>query len=380
MKFGMNILTHKIEGETSTEVLNRYVDNAVEAEKLGYHSVWTTEHHFQSEPDYRPFGLTKAQYPHIDYDLAPDPMMLLAFAAAKTTTLNVGTAVSILHWDHPIRTVETAAMLDTLSGGRLMLGVGRGLGFREADIFGVPQTPEGNAARYHEALEIIRRAWTGEFFEFDGTYYKTPRLAITPKPDRQPCPVIVGSSSHDSAIWAAEHDLPYATITWPLVDFDHYRQKRQAYLQAGRKAGHAVERHLCPHFLFMYCGETDAEAAEVVMTYMSQFQYINEHHYEIRRDHKQNAAVMSSHRAGARPMHVGAENDAALEQIKISSQQVIDMHIVGSPETCRERVRMFLDDAGANMIVMNMQFGGMPQHLHAASMRRFAQEVMPAFA
>ncbi len=377
MKFGTNIMTHRLFGDSSSRVLKEWVYNAVEAEKLGYHSAWTTEHHFQSDPGYRPFGLGTDEYPPADYDLAPDPLTLLTFAAARTTTLRLGTAVSILHWDHPIRLVERAAMANLLSDGRIQIGVGRGLGFREADVFGVPGDPKSNEKRYHEALDIIRTAWTGKRFSFDGEFYKIPPLAITPVPDVQPAPITVGSASHNSAIWAAERDLPYATITWPLVSFEHYREKRQRYLDAGTAAGFDLSRHLCPHFLYMYCGESDSEAADVVMHYMSQFQFINEHHYELARDHHQNDAVMSSHNLAGQKG--GTDRSDTMKRVRLLSQQPIDYHIVGSPATCRERVRAYRDDAKVNYIVLNMKFGCMPQELHEASMRRFATEVLPHF-
>jgi alkanesulfonate monooxygenase SsuD/methylene tetrahydromethanopterin reductase-like flavin-dependent oxidoreductase (luciferase family) len=381
LKFGTNIMTHRAFGDSSARVLNEWVQNAVLAEQLGYHSAWTTEHHFQSDPNYRPFGLTEEQYPPVDYDLASDPMTLLTWAAAKTTRLCLGTAVAILHWEHPVRLVERAAMLDLLSGHRLLFGVGRGLGFREADLFGVPGDPKANERRYHEALDIIRKAWTGEYFSFDGEFYHVPPLAITPIPDRQPSPVIIGSASNNSAIWAAEQDLPYATITWPLVDFDVYKEKRRAYLEKGKAMGFDIERHLCPHFLYMYCGESDAEAADVIMHQMSQFQFINEHHYELGREHKENAAVTAGHNTnrGTAASARGVTQEQVMERVRSLSQQVIDFHIVGSAKTCAERVRAYQEEAKVNYIVMNMKIATMPQAQHEASMRRFASEVMPLF-
>ena len=381
MKFGTNIMTHRAFGDSSSRVLKEWVHNAVLAEQLGYHSAWTTEHHFQSDPDYHPFGLNDREYPRADYDLAADPMTLLTWAAARTKKLYLGTAVSILHWDHPIRLVERAAMLDLLSDRRLFLGVGRGLGFREAELFGVPGDPKANERRYHEALSIIRRAWTGERFSFDGEFYRVPRVAITPIPDRQPAPVVIGSASQNSAIWAAEQDLAYATITWPLVDFNVYKEKRRLYLEKGRELGHDVDRHWCPHFLYMYCGDSDAEAADVVMREMSQFQFINEHHYELARGHIQNEAVRSSHssNSGTAGSSRGGDNSQALQRVRDLSQQVIDFHIVGSAKTCAERVAAYKNDANVNYIVLNMKIGMMPQSQHETSMRRFAAEVMPLF-
>jgi alkanesulfonate monooxygenase SsuD/methylene tetrahydromethanopterin reductase-like flavin-dependent oxidoreductase (luciferase family) len=373
MQFGTNIMVTRPFGVSPAPILTAWVDDAVEAERLGYHSAWCTEHHFASDPDYRPFGLTEREYPPADYDLAPDPMTLLGWAAARTKKLHVGTAVSILHWDHPIRTVERAAMLDALSGGRLMLGVGRGLGFREADVFGVPSNPQGNEKRYHEALSIIRQAWSGEYFSFEGEYYNIPKLCITPQPDRQPAPIYVGSASNNSAIWAAKNDLPYATITWPLVDFNNYKEKRRAYLAAGEAAGFEIGRHLCPHFLYMYCGESDQESAEMVDHYMTQFQCILEHHYELNRNHHQNEAVRGSHETGFR------RPAEALSSMRDLTKGPIEFHIVGNPQTCIERVRAYEQEVGANYMVLNMGFGCMPREKRVASMRRFAEHVMPHF-
>lgn len=371
MEFGINMINSNRAGDPPSTVLDQFVETAIAADELGYRSIWTTEHHFASDREYRPFGTSEEEYPTLDYDMSSDPMTLLGWAAAKTQRLRVGTAVAILHWDHPIRTAERAALVDALSHGRLELGVGRGLGFREAKLFGVPSDPATNERRYYEAVEIIRRAWTGEFFDFDGEFYKVPKLAITPQPERE-LPMIIGSSSNASAIWAAQHDLPYATITWPLVDVDAYVTKRKEYLAAGEAAGFDVSRHLCPHFLFMYCGETDEESAEVCEHYMTQFQYINEQHYELGRSHEENAVVSSSGGVAAMSQDVS-------ETLKQLATQPIAYHIVGSPETCIERVRMYQDHVGANYIVLNMGYAGMPFDMHMASMRRFAEKVMPHF-
>jgi alkanesulfonate monooxygenase SsuD/methylene tetrahydromethanopterin reductase-like flavin-dependent oxidoreductase (luciferase family) len=372
MEFGINMINSNRAGSPPSTVLDQFVETAIAADELGFRSIWTTEHHFASERDYQPLGAPEDVYSTIDYDMASDPMTLLSWAAAKTQRLHVGTAVSILHWDHPIRTAERAALLDGLSHGRLELGVGRGLGFREAKLFGVPSDNAANERRYYEAIEIIRKAWTGEFFEFDGEFYKVPRLAITPQPERE-LPLVLGSSGNASAIWAAKNDFPYATITWPLVDMEAYKTKRREYLAAGKEAGFDVSGHLCPHFLFMYCGETDEESAEVCEHYMTQFQYINEQHYELARPHDENAVGSS---AGVRTAGMSQDVSGMLKKL---ATQPVEYHMVGSPETCIERVRMFEEEVGANYIVLNMGYAAMPFDMHMASLRRFAEQVMPHF-
>jgi alkanesulfonate monooxygenase SsuD/methylene tetrahydromethanopterin reductase-like flavin-dependent oxidoreductase (luciferase family) len=375
MKFGLQLISTRDRDASPSAALDKLVEASVEAERLGYWSVWTTEHHFQSTPDYRPFGVSLDQYPSTDYDMSSDPLMVLGWIAAKTSRLRLGTAVSVLHWDHPIRTVERAAILDALSHGRLEFGVGRGLGFREAVVFGVPGDQSANEARYHEAVEIIRRAWAGERFSFDGDYYQVPELGITPPPERQPAPLFIGSASNNSAVWAARNNLPYATITWPLVGIDIYKAKREAYLAAGEEAGYDLSANPCPHFLFSYCGETDEQAAEVVDEYMTKFQFVIEQHYELARQHDENEAATTDQDAA-----FPAASKDPFAVIKKLASYPIDYHIVGSPKTCIERVRMYQEEAGVNYIVLVSGYADMPRDLHLGSLRRFAEQVMPHFA
>jgi alkanesulfonate monooxygenase SsuD/methylene tetrahydromethanopterin reductase-like flavin-dependent oxidoreductase (luciferase family) len=330
--------------------------------------VWTTEHHFASDRSYKPFGVGPDRYsPEADYDLAADPFTLLSYAAAKTERIRLGTAVAIVHWDHPLRLAERAQMVDALSGGRLELGVGKGAGFREVAVFGVPTDADESNRKFAESVEILRRAWSGKRFSFQGEFFDLPELAVLPNPAQPECPLFIGSASDSSAAWAAEHGLAYATITWPLTGMDRYKAKRDLYFDTAERAGHDVSGHLLPHFLYAYCGESDEEARETVYHHMNQFQYINEQHYEFGRQ------------ADARKLLFGAEKDE-MSHVHDLSMYPIEHQIVGSPETVRERIEMYQREIGLNYLVMNVGYGLMPQDKVMASLRRFAEEVMPYFA
>jgi alkanesulfonate monooxygenase SsuD/methylene tetrahydromethanopterin reductase-like flavin-dependent oxidoreductase (luciferase family) len=370
MKFGTNNISSNRRGNPPSEILREWVATAVEAERLGFWSAWTTEHHFASDASYRPYGLSEDIFPATDYDMAADPFTLLSYLAGKTSTIRLGTAVSILHWDHPVRLAERAALLDALSNGRLEWGVGRGIGFRETHVFNVPTDPGENARKYHEAVEIIRRLWEGGPFSFEGDFYTIPEISITPQPERQPPPLFIGSASNDSAIWAAKNDLPYATITWPLVGMNIYRDKREAYLEAGEQAGNDVARHSTPHFLYTHCAETDEEAAEITEYYMAQFQYILETHYEFERGHEEENSA------------AGAETSAAygLANVEKLAKYPVEHQLVGSPETIIERVKEYQAELGIDYIVCNIAFGGMPFETTMKSLKLFGERVIPAFA
>jgi len=141
------------------------------SEKLGYDSVWLGEEHFYS------FGI------------CPSPQMFLAAVARETSRIRLGTAISLLPFENPLRKAEDFAMLDLLSNGRLNFGVGRGI--IPAHFAGFAVDPHESRARYEESLAIIRQAWTQNTFSYEGKFWQVPSLSLAPKPVQKPHPPIV---------------------------------------------------------------------------------------------------------------------------------------------------------------------------------------------
>ncbi len=152
-----------------------YIDAAVEAERLGYESFWTTEHHFQFE----------------GYEVIPNGILISAWIAARTRTLRLGTMFNVVPQWNPLRLAEDFATMHNLSGGRGILGVGRGTVPRELlhlnnDRISVGSPDDASAAEdarnrawFEEAMEIVRRALSSECFSFDGSYFTIPRPEIS---------------------------------------------------------------------------------------------------------------------------------------------------------------------------------------------------------
>jgi probable F420-dependent oxidoreductase len=141
------------------------------AEALGFDSAWVSEHHGASD-GYLPSLLT----------------MLAAFAAA-TDRIRLGTGVVLTPLHDPLRLAEDAAVVDQLSGGRLTLGLGIAWRPEEFRMFGVPLSER--LARTVDTVEILRRAWTGERFSFDGDVYHYDRVRVTPPPAQEGGPPIL---------------------------------------------------------------------------------------------------------------------------------------------------------------------------------------------
>src|SRR5437763_16724588 len=135
-------------------------------DKAGYDAVWLAEHHFSG------------------FSVCPSVHMMGVMAAARTKRLRIGTAVSLAPFYNPLRLAEEVALLDVLSGGRVNWGAGRGFERSEFENFGVP--PEESTSRFHEAVEIVLRAWTDERLSFAGTHYRFDGVEVLPKPVQQP--------------------------------------------------------------------------------------------------------------------------------------------------------------------------------------------------
>ena len=120
-------------------------------DRAGYDAVWLAEHHFSS------------------FSVCPSVHLMGTMAASRTKRLRIGTGVSLAPFYHPLRLAEEVALLDVLSGGRVNWGAGRGFARVEFENFGVP--PDESTSRFHEAVEIVLRAWTEERLSFAGTAF-----------------------------------------------------------------------------------------------------------------------------------------------------------------------------------------------------------------
>jgi alkanesulfonate monooxygenase SsuD/methylene tetrahydromethanopterin reductase-like flavin-dependent oxidoreductase (luciferase family) len=371
VKFGLFSQTAAPLGSNHAKLYEDFLDFAVEAERLGFWSLWTTEHHFSPDKTYRPYGASDTEYPvQAEYDLTGDPLTLLAYVAARTFQLRLGTAVLVLPWDHPIRSAERAAMVDVLSGGRLELGIGRGGPSPNVTaVFDVPGDPAAANRKFREEVDIFRKAWTAEPFTHVGEFYQFPELTMLPKPVQPKAPLWVGSASDESAIWAAQQGLPYATIAWPLTIMEGYKHKRKIYNDAADAAQVDVSDNDNACLLYSYCGESDQEAAEMAEYHMRQFMYINEQHYQMFRDP-----------AAAKQLLTSVGFDTLSQWVDDMAVYPIKNHVIGSPKTVVEQLKYHEEELGLTYPLLNVGWGLMPRDKVIASMRRMSEEVMPHFS
>ena len=179
MKIGFSLLNN-----WGIEDAQALVGLATLAEELGFDSVWVHDHVFNVGHVFDRIG-GKPYY---------EPLTLLSFVAARTTRLRLGTSVLVLPYHNPIRLAKTAATLDVLSGGRLILGVGVGSIEQETHAMGSPFAERGAVS--DEAIAVMRTLWTQEDPGFDGKYSRFAGMKFSPKPLQKPSiPLVIGGVS-----------------------------------------------------------------------------------------------------------------------------------------------------------------------------------------
>jgi probable F420-dependent oxidoreductase len=158
------------------------LEEIAEADRLGFRAVWMSEHHLT--PD----------------GLMPSPLVAAAAIAARTDRIMIGTSILVLPLHHPLRIAEDAAVVDLMSGGRLLLGVGQGYAKREFDAMGVDLRTR--STRLEEGISVLRQALTTGRVDFHGRHWSFDDLPVTPSPLR-PVPIYLGGTTEPALRRAA---------------------------------------------------------------------------------------------------------------------------------------------------------------------------------
>ncbi len=179
VQVGLGLFTGQIPAGSSRTFAQEYqetLDLVRLAEALGFDSAWVSEHHGSSD------------------GYLPSLLPMLAAFAAVTERIALGTGVILAPLHDPLRLAEDAAVVDQLSDGRLILGLGLGWRDEEFRMFGVPTT--GLGTRTEETMEVLRRAWTGRRFSFEGRALHYDQVKVTPPAARDGgIPVYLGGSA-----------------------------------------------------------------------------------------------------------------------------------------------------------------------------------------
>ena len=353
-----------------------FLDNlrqqAILAEELGYEAIWLGEHHFS------PFGVG---------DL-PNPILLGADLAARTSRIRIGQMASIATWWHPIRLAEDLAMLDNISGGRLEVGFGRGIWPYEGPQFhpnADPRKDAENRELFQETVAIVRKIWANRYFDHQGANYTFPapdtvfshpalasdpawqegdrvtRLRVTPRPYQQPHPPLWMTVSTDRSVTTAAR-MGLKACYWQPPPL-RIRQRMEIYAETRSE----VESR--PFAL----GEHQAVMRST---------YVAPSMEEARRDAE--AGIMSAFvfndpfRGRQVFTNPGEELDAKtpLDWDFLEPRTLL----VGSPDNVAEKIHELQEVCNLDYLLVEFAHFGIPQRKMLRNLESFATKVMPRFA
>jgi alkanesulfonate monooxygenase SsuD/methylene tetrahydromethanopterin reductase-like flavin-dependent oxidoreductase (luciferase family) len=302
------------------------IDQVVWLDRLGLDLVWFTEHHFVED------GYLASWVP------------VAAAMAARTHRVRFSCDVCLLPFNHPVRLAEDLAVLDTISNGRVELGVGMGYAAHEFAGFGIPQSRRVSLTE--EGIEILRRAFTGERFSFHGKRYQLEGVKIRPgyvQPGGPP--LWVAAMSEAGALRAARHDahlLPQGPREWVL----------DPWARALRESNRDPAKYRIG--IIRSCLVTDDPERDWPA---------------VREGERYRQSVYQSFRApGTGGGGVAGNTDAA---------RIPQAWVVGNAEECVEKLAAFIAEFGiTDLVSWAVPPGLRPDHMNPF-LERYAKEVAP---
>ncbi len=335
-----------------TYLYNRYLDELEYAEPLGFDGICVNEHHQNA------------------YGTMPSPNLMAATLCRNTERVDIAIVGNGLPLrDHPLRVAEEVAMLDVISGGRIISGFVRGIG---DEYFSMSLNPTHSRERFNEAHDLIVKAWTTPGpFRWSGKHYRHNYVNVWPRPLQQPHPHvwIPAFGSTETMTWAAAHHYTYLSVFAPskLLKkwFDGFRA-------GANEAGYEASKDQIGILLPIFVGESDrsahAEGREhVLWLYHKGLKHKFEHLFP--------PGYMTEESWG-RFLRSGLGSYTALSYEELISQGYA---VVGSAESVRERLEELADELGFGLVNALLHMGAMSHEVTKQNMEIFAAEVMPYF-
>ncbi len=345
MQFGMMYLFSEFGEKPQAQVFKEFLEEVELAEELGFDSIWLPEHHFSV------------------YGMLGDTLTMAAAIAQRTKRIKIGTAVVLLPLHHPVRVAEQAALVDCLSEGRLLLGVGRA--YQPGEFAGFGMDPATSRDRFFEAMDILLKCFSGETFSHDGEFWSCKDVQLYPRAVQQPHPPIyMAAVSPPSYKLAAQHGL--SILRAPrFTSLEVVQEQWNEYAKYMNEAGRDPMAQDQPMLLQTYVAETEAEAKETAEPHAMWY-------------HELLQKVLPG--APGKEVHASYE---IYDQVRQAHAHVTYEHLAswgsafGTPEQVADRVLTYATEAGVNHWMSEMKFGGMSHEETKRSMRLFAAEVMP---
>ncbi|SDY10938.1 LLM class flavin-dependent oxidoreductase [Thermoactinomyces sp. DSM 45892] len=336
MRFGIFCLPLLRPGISALEIYENIITEACLVDEWGWDNIWMSEHHFDS------YG-----------GVIPSPIQLGTAIAMKTKRIRIGTAITILPFHLAFQLAEGFSMLDVLSDGRVEIGVGRGFLPHELESFSISE--HDRQTKFEEGLEVLRLAWNGERFSYDGEHNKLKNVQLLPTPIQKQPPIWVAASLNPASFQLAGQNGFHLMINPYTRTEEEIRRGISWYQQALEKSGYDPRNaRILAHFhLYVAPSEEQAyeEPREALLSYMS----------EVDRAYLKGGGIHNS------------------EIAPHSYDEIYPSKVMfGTPEIIEERIRTY-QSLGITDFCFMTQFGDLSFHRTIASLRLFTEKVIPKF-
>jgi len=368
MKFSMiyEAQTADTSPEAERKLFHDCVEQAVFAEEMGFDRVWAVEHHCLK------------WYAHMSA-----PEIFLTWVAARTSKIRLGHGVVCMPfgYNHPLRAAERIATLDTLSGGRLDVGAGRGATLQEMSAFGV--NPDDTYAQVEESLQIISRCWLEDEFEWHGTLDISPH-PILPRPQQMPHPPLYLAGTRRGTVELAA-DWGVGALVLGFAGVEEIRTLRKIYEEAlaARDGSRFVSQQVNTHF--------SALCPTIVLDDREQAYRVGA------RGQRFFAEAIMHWNIGTPAPRAGSADEDVFEELEKSKERLVakisEMQIPFNPNTTStlnidhaygdtaDAIRYIteLQEAGADEIMCIMQMGTVPHEAIMETIEAYGKTIIPHF-
>lgn len=345
MKFGNFLFPDCRDPERDGIVIDETLREARLSDELGVDVIWLAEHHFDGICAY------------------VDPITLAGALATSTRQSKIGFAVVQTALHHPIRLAEQIAILDNITKGRLIVGLGRGSSYNIYDYQGFGIDHREAQARLDEAEEIIVKAWTGEDFQHHGGFWDLNVPMLRPRPYTKPHPPLIRAASGEaSLVELARQGRPFLMNVQSMAVTRH---RVALYRVAMREAGFGEDRvannlERCWVWRNVFIAQTDAEAERVGVPAFS---------------------AMVESRAALRNRiyrETGMRIEVPAGDLPSARASVEHGFIHGSPERVAEAIAE-IASLGVGGVIASFRLGPLPHEAAARSLTLFMERVAPQF-
>jgi alkanesulfonate monooxygenase SsuD/methylene tetrahydromethanopterin reductase-like flavin-dependent oxidoreductase (luciferase family) len=353
MQFGWLTLALSPAPSEDAVRIDQQIEQVCVAEDLGFSDVWLTEHYFTGESVYN------------------DALLFASALTQRTTRIRIGFAVIQMPFHHPVRLAVQLALLDNLSKGRIDVGLGKGSVYNEYEFVGHGLRSSDSRDRMAEAIDVLERAWRESPLVYEGKYFHLRVPELRPKPVQQPGPPIWRSViSPGSFTECGRLGIPILTARLPV---ERIRDRWKLYEAGLAEGGHDAatrERLLTQAALWrnVYVGESDAQAEDEISMLLLR---TRTHMMHVRHEYNPPDFHID-------PVMLNPWTDPAVGDTEALAYVLATGSLFGSAARVREQVAE-LRDVGVRHLLCQTGFGDMSHEQNLLSMRRFGEQVMPAF-